>query len=188
MTDIFNQAFPIIDIDEQLYLREQHVDDTPAFLSYYSDPAVSHYILAEIPSTLAEAEYEIRYCRNLFYRRTGLYWTIAEKESNRMIGAIGLYLTNPPEAEICYDLHKNYWQRGVMTRCMIKAMHYIFSNKISDHLIAITIKENKASIALLEKLGFHHHETRQKDRLFQGNLHNTEIYRITADTFFSRFE
>ena len=187
MNNVFKQPFPIIDIDDKYRLREQQVSDTASFLAYYSDPAVSHFILADIPSTLSGAEYEIRYCRTLFYRQQGLYWAIAEKSTDAMIGAIGLYLTNPPEAEICYDLHKGYWQRGLMTRCMIKAMRFIFSHHINDQLIAITIKENHASVALLLKLGFHHHETRKQDRHFQGKLHDTEIYLITKASFLKQF-
>src|SRR3989338_11363498 len=91
ITTFYQQPFPTIDLDDQYALREQTLEDTEAFFRYYTDPEVGQYILATKPATLLEASKEVQYCRNLFYSKQGIYWTIAKKNDNRMIGAIGLY-------------------------------------------------------------------------------------------------
>src|SRR3990167_3685021 len=106
MIDAFyNACFPLLDVDENFRLREQLPEDTEAFFRYYTDPEVARYILASNPKNLMEASAEIHYCRNLFQYKRGIYWTIAHKEDDRMIGSIGLYINNQHyRAEICYDM------------------------------------------------------------------------------------
>lgn len=187
INDFYNRNFPVIEFGEGYILREQSPTDAKDFLEYYSDPQVSQYILATQPKNLTDAESEINYCRNLFYYRNGLYWTIARKQDNCMIGAIGLYINNQHHrAEICYDLSRQYWRQGIMRQAIQCVLDYAFANINIFRVEALTIKENIPSINILKKMGFHHEATLQNYRYFQNRSHTVEMFAITRDAYLNR--
>jgi [ribosomal protein S5]-alanine N-acetyltransferase len=179
ITSFYQQDFPIIDIDENYYLREQLKKDTPAFFNYYTDPEVSRYILATIPTTLVEAESEIYYCQTLFRQQQGIYWTIARKDSNEMIGAIGFYINNfHHRAEISYDMSKEYWGQGIMTKAIQIVSQYAFDKIGAIRIEAITLKENLNSIKVLERNGFIHEGTLHNYKYFKDKAWDIEIFAL----------
>ena len=175
-SDIYQEAFPQIDLFEPFYLREQSTTDTNDFLTYYNDPEVYRHILAEIPKTELAAKHEILYCRELFYQQQGIYWAIAEQPSNTMIGAIGLYERDHNTLEICYDLHKDYWSKGITSVAIAKVVAFAFSKRRCDALFALTTKDNTASIHVLKKNHFRFDCTLKNSRYFAGALHDVERF------------
>ncbi len=85
------------------------------------------------PQTFDAAVEEVSYWGGLFSSKRSIYWAIALKENNRMIGTAGFNMISFPNsrAEISYDLDPNYWGKGVMLRS-IKAVL-----KFSDHMLGI---------------------------------------------------
>lgn len=180
--NFYHQPFPIIDLDDQLILREQTLEDTEAFFRYYTDPAVGQYILATKPATLLEASKEVQYCRNLFYSKQGIYWTIAKKSDNEMIGAVGLYMNNMHHrAEITYDLSQTYWRQGIMLKAIQAVVDYAFKHMKLVRIEAVTRSENIASMALLEKAGFTHEGTLCKYRYYNDRAWDIEMFAITPE-------
>jgi [ribosomal protein S5]-alanine N-acetyltransferase len=176
----YQHSFPSLDFDDLYILREQTLEDTEAFFRYYTDHEVGQYILASKPSTLLEASREVQYCRNLFYSKQGVYWTIAKKSDNEMIGAIGLYMNNTHHrAEITYDLAKEYWRQGIMKKAMRAVIDYAFSEMKLLRLEAVTRNENKASMQLLKKLDFVHEGTLKNYRYFDNKAWDIEMFAIT---------
>lgn len=180
ISEFYQKPFPIIDIDKKFVLREQVVSDTEAFFEYYTDPEVAKFILATNPKSLMEASAEVQYCQNLFKNRQGIYWTIARKSDNRMIGAIGLYINNNHHrAEICYDLARNYWRRGIMTNALRAVIEYTFKHIGVNRIEALTVPDNVASIAVLEKLGFVREGILKNYRYFQHRSHDVIMLGVT---------
>lgn len=178
----YNEPFPVLNVDNDFVLREQMIRDTEAFFKYYTDPQVAKYILATNPKNLTEASAEIHYCRNLFKYRRGIYWTIANKIDDEMIGAIGLYINNQHyRAEICYDLAREYWNKGIMTKALREVINFCFSRVGITRIEAITIKENAASVALLKKLNFNHEGSLKNYRYFNGRPHDIEMFAVTPN-------
>lgn len=187
ISSFYNEKFPVLDMDETFFLREQMVEDTEPFFEYYTNPEVARHILATNPKNLAEASAEIHYCRNLFKYKRGIYWTLARKEDDRMVGAIGLYINNQHyRAEICYDIARPYWNKGIMTKALRCIIDYCFNNVNINRIEAITTKENLASIALLKKLGFEHEGALKNYRYFNGKSHDIEMFSITPDMVVQR--
>lgn len=184
ITAIYNYPFPELKLDDDYYLREQRIEDTDAFFEYYGDPKVSEYILAKTPKSTKDAREELEYCRKLFKFRHGIYWAIARKSDDRMIGAVGLYMNNHHHrAEICYDLHKDYWRKGIMSRAMVKVMDHMFRYGGLHRIEAITVKENTSSIEILKKLGFNFEGSLANYRYYNNKPHDVEMYAITKKTF-----
>ncbi len=178
----YEEKFPILDVNEDFFLREQMIEDTEAFFEYYTDPEVARYILASNPKNLTEASAEIHYCRNLFKYKRGIYWTLARKEDDRMIGAIGLYINNQHyRGEICYDLSRRHWNKGIMSKALNRVIDFCFKQIHMQRIEAVTLKENTASTSLLEKLGFIREGCLKNYRYFNGKSHDIEMFALTPE-------
>lgn len=179
--NFYQQPFPTIDLDAQYILREQTLEDTEAFFRYYTHPEVGQYILASKPTTLLEASKEVQYCRNLFYSKQGIYWTIAQKSNNEMIGAVGLYMNNMHQrAEITYDLSHDHWRQGIMLKTIHAIVAYAFAHMKLQRIEAVTRPENVASMALLEKAGFQREGTLRQYRYYNNQTWDIEMFAITS--------
>lgn len=179
ITNFYQHSFPVIDVDENYILREQKLEDTEAFFRYYTDSEVGKYILASKPSTLMEASKEVQYCRNLFYTKQGIYWTIAKKSDDQMIGAIGLYANNMHHrAEITYDLSREYWRKGIMEKTIRAVIHYAFKKMGFLRIEAVARHDNIASINLLKKVGFTHEGTLSNYRYYNNRIWDIEMFAI----------
>lgn len=177
MSNFSQEAFPTLDLNNAYILREQTLEDTESFFHYYTDPEVGKYILASKPATLLEASKELQYCRNLFYNKQGIYWTIAKKSDNQMIGAIGLYINNTHHrAEITYDLGKAYWRKGITLKAIQTVVEYALSHLGIARIEAVTRHENTASMALLKKAGFTHEGTLKNYRYYNGQAWDIEMF------------
>lgn len=182
ISSFYTESFPILDIDEDFFLREQMIKDAEAFFEYYTNPLVARHILASNPKNLAEASAEIHYCRNLFKHKQGIYWSLAKKEDDRMIGAIGLYINNQHyRAEICYDMAQSYWNKGIMSKVLYFVLKFCFNQIGINRIEAITLKENMASIKLLKKIGFDYEGTLKNYRYHNGKSHDIEMFAITPE-------
>ena len=179
--NFYQEPFPTIDLDDQYILREQSLEDTEAFFRYYTDPEVGQYILATKPATLLEASKEVQYCRNLFYSKQGIYWTIAKKSDNQMIGAVGLYAnTMHHRAEITYDLSRDYWRQGIMLKTIQAVVDYALKHMKLMRVEAVTRHENIASMSLLKKAGFVYEGKLSKYRYYNNRAWDIEMFAITA--------
>ncbi|OGT25098.1 MAG: GNAT family N-acetyltransferase [Gammaproteobacteria bacterium RIFCSPLOWO2_02_FULL_42_14] len=173
--------FPVLDYDDQYILREQTLEDTENFFHYYTDPNVGKYILATKPASLQDASREVQYCRNLLYSKQGVYWALARKKDNQMIGAIGLYINNMHRrGEITYDLSRDYWRKGIMKKAMQAVIRYAFDTLQLVRIEAVTRIENKASIALLKSLDFEHEGTLKQYRFYNDKAWDIEMFARTG--------
>ena len=173
-----SSSFPEIQMGD-LVLREKQESDVEHFFSYYSDPEVSKYILCHIPSDLEDARKEINYWRNIYYRNSGIYYAIAIKETNEMIGSIGLtdYDSYQNRIQISYDLSQKYWRRGIMKYAIKKIVDFGFNefaqrmNKPGVNRIeAFVSTDNEPSKNLLLKCGFTLEGVLRQHRRHKGNF------------------
>lgn len=174
----YQQPFPLLDVDETHCLREISSEaDAPAFFEYYTDAHVQQHSLAAQPKNLSDAEREIDNCRNVFLQHRGIYWALADKVTHQMIGSIGLYINAAHQhGELCYDLSKSYWHRGLMQKSIHCVLNFAFNEIKLQRIEALTSPENERSIRTLEALDFHHKKTLYHHRFYQGKSYNVELY------------
>ncbi|MCX7126293.1 MAG: GNAT family protein [Gammaproteobacteria bacterium] len=180
ITKFYQQPFPTLDLGDDYILREQSLEDTENFFRYYTDPEVGKYILASKPATLLEASKEVQYCRNLFYTKQGIYWTIAKKSDNKMVGAIGLYANNMHHrAEITYDLSRDHWRKGIMRKTIQAVVDYAFTQMECLRIEAVTRNDNIASMELLKNVDFAHEGTLKNYRYYNDQSWDIEMFAVT---------
>lgn len=175
------KEFPNIDLGEFI-LREKRLSDDEDFFTYYSDPEVNKYILCQIPNNIEETKRELSYWRNIFYRNDGIYFAIADKETDRLIGSIGLtgYNAYQGRIEISYDLSKHYWRRGIMKKAIAAVTEYAFSefNEKINRVEAFTATNNIASKNLLLKNGYELEGVLRQHRYHRGVYVDVFIFSI----------
>jgi ribosomal-protein-alanine N-acetyltransferase len=178
--DFYTKPFPVIPIDNHLFLREHVRTDSQIFFDYFNDPEVFRHVLASRPKSLEESEGEITYCKNLFKNKQGIYWAIAHQPNGRMIGTVGLHINSDHDwAEICYDLSRPYWNQGIMTKVLRSVTEFSFNHIGLTRLEAILLQENQSSIRILEKVGFEYEQHIQNYRFHQGKFYGVDIFVMT---------
>ena len=150
------ENFPEFDFADYK-LRQITPNDAENYFFYMNHPNVSEYInVTNRVKSVEHASSELLYWGGLFPTKRGIYWGIALKDTNKLIGTVGynsLMLFNK-KCEISYDLDHNYWGKGVMIRSLKEILKYSFEVLQLKRVQATIVKTNKRSIKLLEKLGF----------------------------------
>lgn len=170
------QTFPSFSVQNKFIMRQHHHGDLEKFFKYFTEEDVNRYILVTRPRQLAETARDVAYNRGLFHRRKGIFWSIICKTSGRLIGTAGLYTDRLP-VEVCYDLHPDYWRKGIMTEAANNIINFTKQQwPFLKAMRAIILRENTASIALLNKLGFSWQATSVNDREHKSKWYDVEIY------------
>ena len=84
------------------------------------------------------------------------FWFLALRAEKKVIGSIGLrfYDEARKSTAIGYGLSPLYQGKGYMREAMLLLLDYLFNARGIFRVFAYTTVENKASIRLLEQLGF----------------------------------
>jgi len=139
---------------ERLILREIKLDDKEELLKLYTDPEVLRYTGESAVQSLEEMEEAIK-IRIKNYTKYGYgRWATILKEGNKFVGWAGLaYLPEFDEIDLGYRFFQDYWGMGIATEASKAILDYGFDNLGLDRIIAIAMKENKASIRVMQKIG-----------------------------------
>jgi RimJ/RimL family protein N-acetyltransferase len=140
---------------ERLLLREFVLDDAEDFFRMVSDPDVIRYV-GEGAKTIEEARKGLEERPIQDYRKHGYgRWAAVYKPNGKVIGFAGLkYLDDVKEVDLGYRFFKEYWGQGIATEASRAIVAYGFDVLRLPRLAAVANIENKASIRVLEKVGF----------------------------------
>ncbi len=184
---IFNntKTFPNIDLGDYI-LREKTDNDVEDFFRYYTDPEVNKFILCDMPRNLEEARKELYYWRNVFYINDGIYFAVARKDTNQLIGSIGLTTFNSyhNRIELSYDLAKEYWRQGITLAAIKEVVKYGFENLQVNRIEAFTSTENLPSKNLLIKAGFLLEGTLRQHRYHRGSYVDAYSFSLLRQDYF----
>lgn len=142
---------------DRLVIRQFRMNDMFKFWDYVSDEELYKYLIC---SRFSSRDKSDTFVMNivLSYKQSDLTrFAIADRNTDELVGAISAYIKNYGsyiEIELGYWIGREYQGRGYMSEAL-KAM--IDSIEDIDGLRAIRadiLKENKASMKLVEKLGF----------------------------------
>lgn len=170
--------FPVINVDDEFILRQTTYDDLEDYFEYISDEEVQKYIPEEcIPRTLEQTREEIQYSQDLFKYRRSVYWGIALKKNNKLIGSVGFNYWNRDHAraEISYDLSKKYWSKGVMTKCSKAVIGFAFTQMQLHRIEATVTPTNQGSLRILRKHGFKREGLLREQKLLHGKFYDAVI-------------
>lgn len=155
------KSFSFIDFDVGDYiLRKIRFEDIDKIFAGLSHPDVIAHYGVSYGSLEATNEQMIWYER-ILAERTGIWWGIAKRENNELVGACGLndWLPAHRKIDLGYWLLPAYWGRGIMRRALPPILRHAFTEMNIHRIHADVEPENLASAKLLRKLGFVHEGT-----------------------------
>ncbi len=141
------QNFPEL-ISDTLILRQIVKDDIESIVE------ISFY--GALPALTVEDAAEMQKRINLDYQNgSSIHWGIADKKSNEIIGTVGYYRGfKNGSGELGCVLKPEFQGKGLMTEAMKLAIEFGINEMKLRKIGAITSKENKPAIQLLERLNF----------------------------------
>ena len=179
----FFSKFPTIDLGS-IRLRDLMLSDKEEYYAMMSDPEVVKYLSDEdIPTSVESAEQEIKFWGGLFYRKQSVFWAVADTARNKFIGTIGYNSWNNRRAEISYDLMRDHWRKGIMTKALNNALVFGFKNMDLMRIEARTMLENIPSQKILEKVGFKKEGILRSYRIIRGEPTDVLIYSLVRSDF-----
>ncbi|WP_274648498.1 GNAT family N-acetyltransferase [Paenibacillus humicola] len=158
-SDIF-ERFPVLNTD-RLILRKLEPSDAEALYEYYSDADVTRYMDWYGPESVEQAKDMIVSWNDMYRNRQLLPWGLTLNGRDRLIGTVmympirGTFEQRPLyPVTVGYDLDKAYWNRGMMTEALKAVIDFGLERFGAHRIQAEVAPKNKASLKLLEKLGF----------------------------------
>lgn len=163
------QVFQTLETN-RLQLRKPIKEDATQIFYLRSNTTVNQYILRAKQKDPNEALSFINDRNEDIENGKIYYWAITLKGSQELIGSICLWNFSEDKnvSEIGYDLHPDYFQKGIMTEAIQEVINFGFNKLQLKSIEAFTHKENSSSIKLLEKNGFIYELT----RIDEGFPHN----------------
>ena len=170
--------FPALDLGDVI-LREIEESDARDYFEYMSNNAMEGFLTKENrPNSVEKALEEVKYWGSLFPQKRSIYWAIALKESNKMIGTAGFNLISFPNsrAEISYDLSPEYWGRGIMLKSINGILKFADVALELVRIQATVIIDNERSIKVLERTGFKKEGMLKKYEVVEGEHKDYYMY------------
>jgi len=142
----------IIETD-RLLLREFILDDAEKFYQLNLNPNVIRYTGNAAFKSIDEAKSFLENYND--YKANGYgRWAVINKKSNEFIGWCGLkYGELENETDIGFRFFEEEWNKGYATESAAACLKYGFEVLKLNRIIGRAMKENKASIKVLEKIG-----------------------------------
>jgi RimJ/RimL family protein N-acetyltransferase len=157
-------------------IRRLRVSDLAAFQAYRAIPEVGRF-QGWSPMSDANAAAFLAEMNSASLFRSGdwVQLGIAEPHDDKLIGDIGVFLSSDGQfAEIGFTLAPAAQGRGIATAAVRQALQVVFNVTTAIRVFGVTDSRNAASVRLLERLGFSHHDTRSS--VFRGELCSEEVY------------
>lgn len=161
---------------ERLVLRELTTDDAANFYQLNLNPNVIRYTgdaaFSDVEAAYTFLENYSDYKRNGYGR-----WAVIRKEDNAFLGWCGLkYNADMDETDIGFRFFEEYWNMGYATESAKACLDYGFSQLKLEVIIGRAMKDNMASIKVLEKIGLEY----KNDFDFDGEDGEIWIIHITS--------
>ena len=144
---------PLIET-ERLLLTKITLGHKEELFKLHSNPEVQMYTGEPEIESIEEIETAIK-SRINNYKKYGFgRWATILKSEMQFIGWAGLaYLPEFDEIDLGYRFLPEYWGSGLATEASHAILKYGFDQLKLKKIIAIAMKENKASIRVMEKVG-----------------------------------
>ena len=140
---------------ERLVLREFDLDDAQFILELLNEPAFLRFIGDKGVRTLGDAREYLTRGPIESYRRNGFGLYLAGlSEDGTPIGMCGLVKREGlADVDVGFALRSRYWSRGYAVEAARAVLAYGGESLNLGRIVAIAAPDNRASIAVLEKIG-----------------------------------
>lgn len=139
---------------ERLIIREMTIKDTDALYELYRDKSVVAYMDDLYEDSKEEREYIRAYIERFYILYEYGIWLIIKKDTGEVIGRVGFENgVKEDTVELGFLIAPKYQRKGYAMESCRAALAYMEEKFPDFKIYARCYKENKAAIALCEKLG-----------------------------------
>jgi len=150
---------------KRLLLLPWESSDWIAFKPIATDPAVMRYISDGVPWTDEKIIEFVERQRRHYLEWGYCLWKAVQKADGRLAGFCGLQpLDDLPGIEIGWWLASDLWGQELGTEAARVALTDGFNRIGLSRIVAVALRENRASTRIMEKLGMKH----ESDALHRG--------------------
>lgn len=155
--------------------------DVDALFENFSDHALMRYYDGTPLADRAAVRGLLDTWRRRERKGTGLRWAIVLKRDNRLVGTCGLHDIDRRArcAEIGCEVGRVFWGRGVMPEVGAVIGRHAFEALDLKRLDACIAPANRASIALVESLGFRRRRLLPQRMVVNGQRSDMILYSMT---------
>ena len=142
---------------ERLILRELRIEDAKEiFKNWTNDDEVSKYVTWDTHKSVEDTKNWLSEVEKVYGSNINYEWGIELKATGELIGSIGVYLKAEEDNryEIGYGISRKYWRNGYTTEALKCVMDYLINQKDLKRFICRHAKDNPASGAVMQKVGF----------------------------------
>ena len=155
---------------ERMRLVPLGLEDAAPLFEIFRHPDVRKYLLDDDLVSMEWVRDEIAASVGSFEREGWGLWTIRPEPAGEIAGFAGFRpFFEPPEIQLLYGLHPDWWGHGLATEAARAVVDHAFGTLGFDEVRAATDRPNTASTAVLERLGMT--LTRASEHGPQGTLH-----------------
>ncbi|MFN8406759.1 MAG: GNAT family N-acetyltransferase [Sphingobacteriaceae bacterium] len=142
---------------ERLLLRTWQESDELPYLRINQDPKVIEFLPGSL--TMEQVREFMSHENEQYYTKGYTLWAACLKETQELIGFIGLDYTDwpgvdfTPFVDIGWRLGTQYWGKGYATEGARAVLNFGFNTCGLDQIVAYTAHANIRSMRVMEKLG-----------------------------------
>ncbi len=141
----------------RLLVRESVPEDVDEFYRMYADHSITRYMEDLYEDREEEVEYIRAYADQIYDFYGYGMWTVILKETGKVIGRAGLSVRAGCDIpELGFLIDAAYHRQGFAFEVCSAILKYARQELKFDRVQAVVDKQNKVSMHLLEKLGFHY--------------------------------
>jgi len=163
---------------DRMIARQIQTTDFDDIFKLHNDPLVARTLGG------TKTESEVKQCLvnyiNQWQKHGYCYWIFFDKKTSEFIGRGGLRhvsINNRDEVEIGFSVKSKFWGKGFATEIGKTAIEVARSFSNINNLVCFTTPDNKASLAVMKKLGFVY----EHDFEYVGITHVLYRLKITRD-------
>lgn len=168
----------------RLVLRKLRMEDVKGYFDRLgSSEAVTRYMLWNPHKDISESVASIQKTLHRYEEGKCYRWGVARQEDDSIIGVIELLRFNEA-ANTCsfaYMLAEEFWGHGYGTEMLSAALEFAFTYLKIDVVEADHMADNRASGAVMRKVGMKYLRTDTSKYEKNGTTYDAPVYRITAD-------
>lgn len=176
--------FPLLE-SERLNFRKLTDADAYEILALRSNPETMRFIPRPLLTDIDGALAHIKTINDKIEENSDINWAVTEKNSDKCIGIIGFYRTQPEHfrTEIGYMILPEYWGKGYVTEAVNTLLNFAF-NTLNFHSIeAVIDSRHKSSERVLQKNGFTKEAHFLENFYYNNEFTDTVIYSLLKRNF-----
>jgi [ribosomal protein S5]-alanine N-acetyltransferase len=167
----------------RLLLRKLSLADADELFQVFSDEETTHHVPRE---KHVDRTVTINYLENRIKGMNegkSFVWSVINKNENRVIGTVDLYLKLDRAASIGAVIHREYWGKGIASEALKEVIGFGFDIMELIRIEGKCESNNMASEKMLKKLRMTYEGTLRKEVIIKGISRDAKVYSLLFEEY-----